>query len=106
MTSSRVQMLQCVQVGNVAAGVTDAQLRELFLPSGQIVSFERPLAQKTEEPGMFAYIEMASDEADVAIAALHGRVVNGSPLEVMAWGRSRFRLAAPSEIAVEVLTEA
>jgi len=106
MTSSRVQMLQCVQVGNVAADVTDDQLRDLFLPSGRIVSFERPLAEKTGKPGTFAYVEMASGEADVAVAALHGCVVNGSPLEVMARGRSRFRLAEPSEIVAELLTEA
>ena len=56
--------------------------------------------------GMFAYVEMASGEADVAVAALHGRIVNGSPLEVMARGRSRFRPVEPSEIAAEILPEA
>jgi RNA recognition motif-containing protein len=76
-----------VRIGNVAATASEVELRALFLKYGRLRSFERPLDPATGRPGTVAYIEMAVDAADAAVAALNGRQIVGQPLEIGAAGR-------------------
>jgi hypothetical protein len=82
--SANAERLQRVQIGNLAAAATEAQLRGLFLVYGKLVSFERPLDLNTGRPGAFVYVEMASSAAVAAIAALNGHVIGGKALTVNA----------------------
>lgn len=74
---------QRIQVGNLASGAIEVQLRSLFLAYGHVISYERPLDPATGRPGPFAYIEMASDQAAAAVAALNGHEVGGTPLQIV-----------------------
>jgi RNA recognition motif-containing protein len=75
---------QRIQIGNLGSGAIEVHLRSLFLAYGHVISYERPLDPATGRPGSYAFIEMASDAADAAVAALNGREVGGVPLQIVA----------------------
>jgi RNA recognition motif-containing protein len=70
-------------VGNLGWGVTDAQLRELFSPFGAVVSAQVITDRDTGRSKGFGFVEMESDqEAQAAIAGMHGQQVEGRALTV------------------------
>jgi RNA recognition motif-containing protein len=69
-------------VGNLSKQVTDAQLNDLAVPFGTLVS----ATVATEKSGVsrgFGFVEFSNaDEAKAAITGLDGRDVNGQVLKV------------------------
>lgn len=73
---------QKIHIGNLAAASSEAGIRELFATHGVVNSYERPMDRKTNEPGGFAYVEMATADAAKAIAAVNGQQLDGQELRV------------------------
>ena len=70
-------------VGNLSKQVTDAQLNELAVPFGKIVSANVATERSSGESKGFGFVEYGTDaEAQAAIAGLDGRDVNGQALKV------------------------
>lgn len=69
-------------VGNLSKQVTDAQLNDLAVPFGTIVSANVATERGGDSKG-FGFIEYSTAaEAQAAIAGLNGRDVNGQMLKV------------------------
>ena len=72
-----------VFVGNLDITVTEQQLRELFAPHGNVETITIVNDRDTGEPRGMAFVEMAlATEAQSAIAALNGTVLNGRTMTV------------------------
>src|SRR6058998_514665 len=70
-------------VGNLAYGVTDADLQRLFEAHGTVQSAQVIMDRDTNRSKGFGFVEMGSDaEAQAAIAALSGKEVDGRALTV------------------------
>ncbi len=70
-------------VGNLAYGVTDGVLQQLFEAHGSVVSAQVIMDRDTGRSKGFGFVEMASDaEAQAAIDALNGAQHEGRPLTV------------------------
>lgn len=70
-------------VGNLSWGITDAQLTEMFTAFGTVASAQVISDRDTGRSKGFGFVEMGTDEeAQAAIAAMHGQVVDGRPLTV------------------------
>ena len=70
-------------VGNLAYGVTDATLEQMFAPHGTVQSAQVIMDRDTGRSKGFGFVEMKSDqEAQAAIAALNGQQVEGRSLTV------------------------
>ena len=70
-------------VGNMSFQTTEADLRMLFEPLGQITRVRVMTDRDTGRARGFAFVEMPSDEeATKAIAALNGKEVGGRALNV------------------------
>jgi len=70
-------------VGNLSRQVKDAQLNELAVPYGTVVSANVATERSTGESKGFGFIEYSNaDEARAAMAALDGRDVNGQAIKV------------------------
>ena len=70
-------------VGNLAKQVTDAQLNELAVPFGKIVSATVATERSSGASKGFGFIEYSTaDEAIAAITGLDGRDVHGQNLKV------------------------
>ena len=70
-------------VGNLSKQVTDAELNNLALPFGKLVSANVATERKGGGSKGFGFIEFTSaDEGRAAIAGLNGREVNGQALKV------------------------
>lgn len=71
-------------VGNISYRMTEDELRQLFSQGGrEVVSVFIPLERDTHRPRGFAFVEMANEEqAEAAIAELHGKDVNGRQIAV------------------------
>lgn len=70
-------------VGNLSWGVDDARLREMFEPFGTVVSSQLIMDRETGRSKGFGFVEMSTDEeAQAAIAGMHGQVADGRPLTV------------------------
>jgi len=70
-------------VGNLSKQVTDAQLNDVAVPFGTLVSANVATERSSGESKGFGFIEFSNaDEARAAIAALDGRDVNGQALKV------------------------
>ena len=82
ITTGALDERECIQIGNLASGSMELQLRSLFLAYGPVISYARPVDPETGRPGPLAYIEMAPEQALAAIAGLDGRVVGGLPIAV------------------------
>ena len=72
-----------VYVGNLSKQITDAQLNDLAVPYGQLVSANVATERKSGESKGFGFVEFSNaDEARAAITGLDGRDVNGQALKV------------------------
>src|SRR5437667_10350593 len=70
-------------VGNLAYGVSDSDLQQLFEPHGTVQSAQVNMDRDTGRSKGFGFVEMGSDqEAQAAIAALNGKEVDGRSLTV------------------------
>ena len=69
-------------VGNLSFNVTEAQVRELFEPYGEIESLAMINDRDTGRFRGFCFIEMAPADADAAIQALDGRDHMGRNMRV------------------------
>lgn len=72
-----------IYVGNVAAGVTEDQLRSLFGQHGTVRKVSIIKDKFTGEHRGFAFVEMSTmDEGNQAINALNGTEVGGQRLRI------------------------
>jgi RNA recognition motif-containing protein len=70
-------------VGNLAYGVSDSDLQQLFAGHGTVESAQVIMDRDTGRSKGFGFVEMGSDqEAQAAIAALNGKEVDGRALTV------------------------
>ena len=70
-------------VGNLAFGVKEKDLVELFSPFGVVVDTKIMMDRETGRPRGFAFLTMNTKEsADAATAALDGKELQGRPLKV------------------------
>jgi RNA recognition motif-containing protein len=70
-------------VGNLAYGISDSDLQQLFEPHGTVQSAQVIMDRDTGRSKGFGFVEMGSDqEAQAAIAALNGKEVDGRALTV------------------------
>ena len=75
-------MVKKIYVGNLPFSASEAELRELFVPHGQVISCALPTDRETGRPRGFGFVEMADADAAKAIQALNGRDFNGRALNV------------------------
>lgn len=70
-------------VGNLAYGVTDSALEQMFAAHGTVTSAQVIMDRDTGRSKGFGFVEMGSDaEAQAAIAALNGAEKDGRTLTV------------------------
>ncbi len=70
-------------VGNLDITVTEQQLREIFAAHGAVKTVKIVIDRDTGEPRGMAFVEMTQlAEAEVATAALDGRILNGRAMRV------------------------
>jgi cold-inducible RNA-binding protein len=70
-------------VGNMSFQSTEADLRALFEPYGQVTRIHIVNDRETGQPRGFAFVEMANDEeAAKAMAELNGKELGGRALRV------------------------
>jgi cold-inducible RNA-binding protein len=70
-------------VGNLSKQVTDAQLNDLGLPYGSLISANVATERNSSESKGFGFLEYTdADHARAAITGLDGRDVNGQALKV------------------------
>ena len=70
-------------VGNMSFQTTEAELRGMFEPFGQITRVHIAMDRETGRARGFAFVEMPNDaEAAQAIAGLDGKAVGGRNLKV------------------------
>jgi RNA recognition motif-containing protein len=70
-------------VGNLAYGVSDSDLEQLFAPHGTVQSAQVIMDRDSGRSKGFGFVEMGTDqEAQAAIAALNGKEVEGRSLTV------------------------
>ena len=64
-------------VGNLDTGTTATSIRSLFRPHGTVGHFKLMTDRETGVSRGFAFVEMSDSEADRAITALNGSLVEG-----------------------------
>jgi len=70
-------------VGNLDITVTQPQLREVFAAHGAVETITLVEDRDTGEPRGIAFVEMTQvTEAEAAISALDGKMLNGRPMRV------------------------
>lgn len=75
-------------IGGLSAGVTEEQLRAIFIRYGDVVYTKIPQGKGC---GFVQYVNRA--DAEVAMAEMNGQVVGSSAIRI-SWGRSTSRTAA------------
>lgn len=73
---------QKIHVGNLAAKASEAEVRAVFAKHGNVVSYSRPTEGDAKQPGAFAFVEMAKEDAARAIKALDGQELAGQTMKV------------------------
>ena len=70
-------------VGNLSKQITDAQLNDLAVPYGTLISATVATERSSGASKGFGFVEFTNaDEARAAITGLDGREVNGQALKV------------------------
>ena len=76
-------MSKKLYVGNLAFGVTESQLQEMFTPYGSVQRAQLITDRDTGRSKGFGFVEMGTDqEAQAAISGMNGQMVEGRPLTV------------------------
>jgi len=75
-------MTKMIYVGNLPFSATEDEIRELFAKHGQVVSVKLINDRDTGRPRGFGFVEMESEGAAAAIAALNGTEFGGRGLRV------------------------
>ena len=77
------ELVTNIFVGNLDITVTEQQLRELFATHGAVETITIVKDRDTGEPRGMAFVEMTqAKEAQGAISALSGTMLNGRPMTV------------------------
>ncbi len=72
-----------IYVGNLSFNTSEAQVRELFEAHGTVTSASMVMDRETGRPRGFGFVEMSDDsQARAAMAALHGKNIDGRDLTV------------------------
>lgn len=72
-----------IYVGNLAYGVTDAELKSTFAPFGEVVSAEVIIDKRSGRSRGYGFVRMANDDQGrAAIGALSGKELQGRPIRV------------------------
>jgi RNA recognition motif-containing protein len=71
-----------VFVGNLDSAMTPEAIRAVFEPHGAIHNVNLMIDRDTGLSRGFAFVEMIDSEAESAIAALNGRIVDGRTINV------------------------
>ena len=71
-----------IYVGNLDLKTTAESLRSFFEPVGTIHNLKLMVDRNTSLSRGFAFIEMTDPEADQAIAALDGKLLEGRAIDV------------------------
>jgi RNA recognition motif-containing protein len=70
-------------VGNLAWGVSDQDLQDVFAETGKVESAQVIIDRATNRSRGFGFVEMGTDEAaDAAIKKLNGRDLKGRAIRV------------------------
>jgi RNA recognition motif-containing protein len=69
-------------VGNLDSGTTAASIRTAFEPLGTVQTLKLMTDRETGLSRGFAFVEMMDGEADGAIAALNGSILDGQTVDV------------------------
>lgn len=78
-----MQMAKRIYVGGLPYSATDEDLENLFAPSGGVTSASVVTDRYTGQAKGFGFVEMETDaQADAAINALNGTMMNGRTLTV------------------------
>ncbi len=96
---TRGEQRQRVQIGNLPDGATEATIRSLLLPHGEVLGYMRPVHAATRRPGAIAYVDMTPGAAAKAIAALNGHRLGDARLEVGLAAPAPAPAPAPSSAA-------
>jgi len=76
-------MSKKLYVGNLAYGITNSELEDMFAAHGSVQSAQVIMDRDTGRSKGFGFVEMESDqEARAAIAALNGKELEGRTLTV------------------------
>lgn len=69
-------------VGNLPFSATDTDLTALFEPFGEVQAVQIMTDRDTGKPRGFGFVEMSSEDAQKAIAALNGKDFQGRSINV------------------------
>jgi hypothetical protein len=69
-------------VGNLPFSVDESQVREMFEEHGTVNSFNMINDRETGRPRGFGFVEMSSGDAQKAISALNGHMLDGRAMKV------------------------
>jgi cold-inducible RNA-binding protein len=75
-------MAQRIYVGNLSYDTTEDTLRTLFSEFGEVESVNVITDRHTGRPKGFAFVEIAEQAAQAAIAALNGKMVDNREIKV------------------------
>ena len=84
-----------IYVGNLDLKTTAESLRSFFEPAGTVHNLKLMVDRNTSLSRGFAFIEMTDPEADKAIAALDGKLLEGRAIDVHEARPKLHRPAAP-----------
>lgn len=75
-------MAQRIYVGNLSYESEESDVEALFSTYGEVLSVALPTDRETGRPRGFGFVEMSSEDAASAIAALDGTEFGGRTLNV------------------------
>lgn len=71
-----------IYVGNLPFSVNEVTIRDLFAKHGAVETVSIITDRSTGKPRGFGFVEMSTDDAAKAVAALNGQDLGGRPLKV------------------------
>ena len=77
-----MSLTQRIYVGNLPYDAEESAVQELFAAHGEVISVALPTDRETGRPRGFGFVEMSSEAAESAIAALNGTNFGGRSLNV------------------------
>jgi RNA recognition motif-containing protein len=75
-------LAQKIYVGNLPFETSESAVEQLFGTYGEVASVALPTARETGRPRGFGFVEMSTEDAAKAIAALNGTDFGGRALNV------------------------